>query len=345
MELKKSCAVEERYINFYQQERERLNYIWMLQKKKIEDTNSDFLNITREKEDLSEQHMIEKKLYMQRIKYTMLKQQDENVELIKQAEISLKQLEDMHRVKEKDFKYDKRSLSRMKKEQEVLQNDFIHALQKENIKKIHDLKNEYEQRENQLRSFYRERMKELRNNMEEKRKKQIQDINAKKLKEIKNETEEHAKFFNNMKNYYADLNKKNLTRLKTLAKDFGRELKERVRLKGKKANKMMQKKKIEEPLKKLKETIIEKTEEADICKKNNDKLHKINEEYKRLMKELLDFEYKYEVTLQKVSFLEKEKDSYMNKYKGELHSVEQKAGLRVLLINLESHTGEKIGEC
>ena len=85
----------------------------------------------------------------------MLKEQDENVELQKDAQISLKQFEDMHRVKEKDFKYDVRSLSQMLKEQEVLQNDFINALQKDNVKDIHELKMDYELKECQLRGFYR----------------------------------------------------------------------------------------------------------------------------------------------------------------------------------------------
>jgi len=55
------------------------------------------------------------------------------------------------------------------------------------------------------------------------------------------------------------------------------------------------------------------------------------------MKELLDFEYKYEVTLQNISYLEKELNTLRNNYKGKLNEVEQKAGLRVkiaIYINL-----------
>ncbi len=140
-ELQKTAEEEERQINYFQQERERINYIWMLQKKKIEEAQAEQINKEREKEDLEEKHKIENKLYMQRIKYQMLKQQDENVELQKEAEIALKQQEDINRHKERDFKYDFRSLSKQEKEQEVLQNDFIYALEKDQIKAIHELKN------------------------------------------------------------------------------------------------------------------------------------------------------------------------------------------------------------
>lgn len=328
-ELKKACEEEERYINQYQQERERINLIWMNQKKRIEETKAELINIEREKEDVEEHHKIIRKLYQQKIRYIILKQQDENVEIMKNAEIALKQLEDSHRVKEKDFKYDKRSLSRLLKEQGVLQMDFIHALKKENVKKIHDLKNEYELREIQIRNYFRERMKEINYNMEEKRKKTIQEITDKKLKEIKNVTEEHANTFNNMKNYYSDLNKKNLARLKNLAKSYWDEVKNQDILKGKKTKKLAEKKEIEEPLMKLNKEIHLNTIKEAECIKNHLELKRLKEEYQQMMKDLLDSEFKLEVTLQKISYLDKEKDNYMQKYKDNLHVVEQKAGLRV----------------
>jgi hypothetical protein len=254
-DLKKAVEAEERSSNMFQQERVRLNYIMMLQKKKNEESKAELLNKQREKEDLEEKHKIELKLYMQKIKYSMLKHQDENLESQLVAETTLKQLEDMHRVKEKDFKYDIRSLSNMKKEQEVLQNDFIIALEKESIKNLHQLKNDYELKESQLRRFYREKMKEIVYNNEEKRKKIISDITAKKAKEIKALTEEHANTFNNMKNYYSELNKKNLNNLKNLANQFTVELDRQKNLKNKKLNRLNQKRKIEEPLNRLKDEI------------------------------------------------------------------------------------------
>lgn len=337
-ELKKAVDAEERNTNFFQQERERINYIWMLNKKKVEEAQAELVNKQREKEDLEEKHKIEKKLYYQKIKYLMLKQQDENVELQKEAEIALKQFEDAHRIKEKDFKYDIRSLSKTKKEQEVLQNDFIHALEKDSIKSIHQLKGEYELRESQLRKFYREKMKEMQNNAEEKRRKIIEDITMKKAKEIKRVTEDHAQAFNNAKNYYSELNKKNLNNLKNLATLFSAELQKQGNLKSRKLYRLSQKKKIEDPLNKLKEEILILIEKEKKCQENFKDLKGKNEDYGSniifnyigLIKELLDLEYKYEVTLQKISYLEKEKDNFMSKYKQSLHDVEQKAGLRVI---------------
>jgi len=59
-----------------------------------------------------------------------------------------------------------------------------------------------------------------------------------------------------------------------------------------------------------------------------------------LIKELLADEYKYEVTLQKLAYLEKEKGNFTEKYKENLHLVEQKAGLRNLILEKKLETIE-----
>ena len=331
-ELDKELEEEQRNLNFYEQERERVNYIWMTQKRKIEDLQADLLDKQKEREDLEAKNQIERKLYYQKIKYVMLKEQDENVELQKDAEIALKQHEDMHRVKEKDYKYDVRSLSQMKKEQEVLQNDFINALQKDNIKDIHELKMDYELKECQLRGFYREKMKEMRNNATEQRNKTIEEITEKKGREIKKLTEQHAQEFGKMKNYYSDLNNKNLNKLKSLADDLKSAVKTQNDLKNAKNSKINQKNKTEIPYRRIIEENKQLLEKEAKCKENFGMLKNQNKDYKKLIKQLLDEEYKYEVTFQKVTYLDKEHSHYVDKYKNSLHKVEQESGLKNLIL-------------
>ena len=330
--LEEELEEENRNTNFYEQERERVNYIWMTQKRKIEDLQAELLDKQKEREDLEAKNRIEAKLYYQRIKYIMLKEQDENVELQKDAQISLKQFEDMHRVKEKDFKYDVRSLSQMLKEQEVLQNDFINALQKDNVKDIHELKMDYELKECQLRGFYREKMKEMRNNATEQRNKTIEEITEKKGREIKKLTEQHANDFSKMKNYYSDLNNKNLNKLKSLAEDLKRVYKQQTALKNAKNKKINQKNRTEVPYKRIIEENKRLLEKEAKCKENFSLLRTQNNDYKKLIKQLLDQEYKYEVTFQKVTYLDKEHTHYVNLYKNSLHKVEQESGLKNLIL-------------
>jgi len=251
----------------------------MIQKKNIEELHSDLVNKQIEKDDLVEKNKIEKKLFYQRIKYQMFSQQDENFELQKNAEVALKQTEDTNRVKERDFKYDLRSLSKTHKEQEVLQNDFMNALKKDSIKAIHELKSEYELKEYQIRRFFREKMKEMKTNATEKRNKKLEEITNKKAKEIKRITDDHANAFGNMKNYYSDLNKKNLNNLKNIAAHYNKQLNRQEILRKKKLNRLQQKNKIEVPLEKLRVKIKELLQEEQLCLENYNDLTGKNQEH------------------------------------------------------------------
>ena len=109
------------------------------------------------------------------------------------------------------------------------------------------MKLDFELKEEQIRRFYGLKIKELKNNMEEKQKKEINFVTEKKQKRIKMLTDEHATYFNNMKNYYAELNKKNLNQLKILAKNTSNALNEQNGLRNTKVTRLAKKKKIEEP--------------------------------------------------------------------------------------------------
>jgi growth arrest-specific protein 8 len=61
--LRKILTDEEKLLSFYQQEREKINYNWIIAKKELEDRRSDFINKEREIQDLQENHFMTINLY------------------------------------------------------------------------------------------------------------------------------------------------------------------------------------------------------------------------------------------------------------------------------------------
>jgi hypothetical protein len=135
-----------------------------------------------------------------------------------------------------------------------------------------------------------------------------------------------------MKNYYSDLNNKNLNKLKSLADDLKRAYELQKNLKNAKNIKINLKNKIEIPYKRLIEENKRLLEKEAKCKENFNLLRNQNKDYKKLIKQLLNQEYKYEVTFKKVTYLDKEHNDYVDKYKNSLHKVEQESGLKNLIL-------------
>lgn len=123
-ELKSFIQKEEELIAFFQQDREKLNYSWIISKKDLDDQKSELLNKDREIQDAKENHIMSINLYNQRflpktrslfyfifrIRHLLFQNQDQQSELRKEVEITLKQLEDEHRTKERELKTDNRAL-------------------------------------------------------------------------------------------------------------------------------------------------------------------------------------------------------------------------------------------
>merc|ERR1719271_203571 len=175
-DLREHCEQEEKSYNEFLQEREKINYFWIVEKKTLMEKQAELRNKERELQDLEERQQIELKMFQQQLKHLRYHQQDEVVELKTDAELALKLQEDHHRVTECEIKKDKRALRVEMKESEVAQEDFIRMLKLEQDQKILDLRQEFDRKARDMQQKYGLKMKTIREDMEKARKKQIQKI-------------------------------------------------------------------------------------------------------------------------------------------------------------------------
>ena len=93
--LHKLTKKEEHDFNEFQQQREKLNYFWIVEKKKLEDKRVELRNKDRELQDLEEKHQVEIKIYKQRLKHLLYEHQNEITRKKTEAEEALKMAKEM----------------------------------------------------------------------------------------------------------------------------------------------------------------------------------------------------------------------------------------------------------
>ena len=103
-ELEKKIMMEDQLAYMYNDERIRISYFWMVGKKELEDKEAELRNRERESQDLKEKHQIEVKIYMQRLMHLMFQNTDQLTELKKEAQVTLRNSEDGHRIVERELK-------------------------------------------------------------------------------------------------------------------------------------------------------------------------------------------------------------------------------------------------
>lgn len=158
---------------------------------------------------------------LRRIKHLLFQNQGQQSELRKDVEITLKQLEEQHRIKERELKTDVRSLHVNVKQQELSNEDYKFALKAEHDRKRTELRQDFELQVSDLKKKYDEKIKNLRKEMEEYRMQTIKNLEQKKEEKIKRLVNEHTKKYSDIKTYYTEITATNLDLIKQLRHEIG----------------------------------------------------------------------------------------------------------------------------
>ena len=165
-QMRKFISDEEKLTGQLMDERLRINYFWLISKKELEDKQAELRNKERELQDIQEKHQIEIKIYKQRCKHLIFQNLDQLTELKKEAQITLKNIEDENRINERELKQDLRSLKVSKKEQEVRHQEYLNALTRDKNKQQTKLRQDFERISNEIHLKYKNKMTNLRLEME-----------------------------------------------------------------------------------------------------------------------------------------------------------------------------------
>jgi len=330
--LRDLCEREEReYVNFVM-EREKIQYFWIVEKKHLNEKMADLRNKQRECQDLEERQQIELKMFQQQLKHLRYHQLDEIVEAKTSGEVALKLQEDHHRVTESEIRKDKRALKIEHKEAEVAQDDFMRMLKLEQDQKILELRKEFDRRARDMQQKYKQRMKKIRDDMEKQQKRQIQRIEDIKNAQIQRVMQKNQKDLLEIKVYYTEITNSNLDTIRRLKDEHGL-IKRDENDTGKKMYDLEQKnKQLKEPLKRANQDVDRLKGELVAYEEDKQKLAVVKENIRQLETNLHRMEFQHEILKQQLETVGSERDELYEKFQHAIYDVQQKSGLKNLIL-------------
>ncbi len=342
--LHKLTKKEESDFNEFQQQREKLNYFWIVEKKKLEDKRVELRNKERELQDLEEKHQVEIKIYKQRLKHLLYEQQNELTHKKTEAEKALKMAQDDDRENEIDIKDDRRLLNIQLKELEFTHEEYIRSLKREQDSKVTFLRHEFERRASEITKNYDMRMKKTREQLDRKRKDEIKSIEDRKHVMIDFLMNEHQKAFMDIKNYYNDITHNNLDLIKSLKEEVkdleAEERKDQLKL----YEKMSENKKLSAPLKKMQEDVISLRQQLEEYKNEKQEMKKVKANLLIVEGNQNQLLWEQETLLLRLDELKKEKNELEYQLKSSIYEVKQKASFRGMLLEKKLNALSKIQE-
>lgn len=323
---------EEVQFNEFQQQKEKLNYFWIVSKKLLEDKRSELRNKERELQDLEERHQVEVKVYKQRVKHLLFEHQNETTHAKTEAQVALKLAQDDHRESEAQLKKDRRGLKLELKELELSHEDYLKSLKQEQDQAITMLRLEFERKAKELQSRYDTKMRTVRSELEAQRKADIQRIEDRKGAHIASLMQAHEKAFAEIKNYYSDITHSNLDLIKSLKEEVADMKKQEASDEKLMFEIAQENKRIGEPLKRAMADVKRLQKARDEYRADVETLKKVKAKLLVGGERLRALQWEHEVLQQRTARAEKERDRLYEQFQRAVYDVQQKTGFKNLLL-------------
>ena len=179
---------------------------------------------------------------------------------------------------------------------------------------------------------YQERYSDLRAELGLRARTEVSHVEERKNDQIDHIKKSHEKAFNEIKNYYNDITLNNLAMIATLKE----EIKERdvkiERSEKQVATVQAENKKLAEPLKKAKEELYRLKGMLGNHEKDKNALITTKAKIKVINKELEEIRWEHEVLQQKYNQVSKERDEIQERFSTAILEIQQKAGLKYMLL-------------
>mmetsp|Transcript_16731 Transcript_16731/g.33371 ORF Transcript_16731/g.33371 Transcript_16731/m.33371 type:complete len:464 (-) Transcript_16731:85-1476(-) len=331
-EFAKQTKKEDAAFNEFQQQKEKVSYFWIIEKKRLEDKKAELRNKDRELQDLEEKHQVIIKIYKQRVKHLLFEHQDEITRSKTDAEIALKLIQDENRAREAELKVDKRGLNLDKKEVELSHGDYLKSLKQEQDRNITLLRQEFERKSSELHKNYDKRMKTVRERLERRRKEETSSIDERKNAHIMKLRKDHEQAFSEIKNYYNDITHNNLDLIKSL-KDEVAEMKKKEQADEQKMNEIYnENRRMSEPLKKAQKDVESLNVELAKYKKEKEDLKRTKARLLMVEDQFQNLKWQHQVLQQRYRAVDSERSELQEKFTSTIYEAQQKSGFRNLIL-------------
>ncbi|KAG5192937.1 component of dynein regulatory complex [Tribonema minus] len=328
----KQTVKEDRDFNEFQQQREKLNYFWIVEKKGVEDRKAELRNKEREAQDLEERHGVEVKIYKQRVKHLLYEHQDGVTHGKTDVEVALRLAQEDHASAELELKADRAALSAQLKEMELSHQQCLVSLKHGLDRNVTDLRAEFERKASEVHKNFERRMKVVRERLEARRKGETAAIEERKNAHIERLMKAHERAFADIKAYYNDITHNNLDLIKSLKEEVA-EMRRREQADERQMFAVAQEnRRMSEPLRRARGDVDRLRLELERYAAEREDLRQAKAHLLVCESRLTALRWEMEVLTQRSAAAAEERDELRERLSGTVCEARRRAGFRNLLL-------------
>ncbi|CAH8577845.1 unnamed protein product [Heterobilharzia americana] len=318
--LREELEREREERNYFQLERDKVNTFWEISKQQLEDRSSELRNKEREMEESEERHQLELKVYKQKVKHLLYEHQNHISELKADSATAIRINQEENAQVQGLLRQDQENLKVKLRETQFSSEENVRTLKKKHENEMHEIRKDFERKMEEQKRIYVKNTKELRERLDLQRKNELHETEERKNNHINALMRSHEKSYAEMKNYYNDITLNNLALINTLKEQLEERKKNEERLERRATEIAAENRRLVEPLNKARE------------ENNEMKRQMTNYERIRLYLKKKHIEWKYDILEQRFKQIETERDDLYAKFVLAIQEVQQKCGLKNILL-------------
>ncbi|KAM9314471.1 dynein regulatory complex subunit 4 [Pholidichthys leucotaenia] len=318
--------------SYFQLERDKIHSYWEVSQRRLEEVQAELRNRRREKEEADERHRVEITVYKQKLKHVLLEHHDASTEVKTVAVATRHQTETDEMRSEFGLRGDVGGLRADVRESTVQGENFIKELKLKHQVELMELNNKYERRIREQEVKYAERMMSLVEEEESRRRSQISELEERMRSRVKELKEEQDRDLRRVEEVCSGALKKKISDLKSLKEELEETRQKEARTQRRLLAARQENSQLKEELKEEQSRLPRLEEQLEEHRRNQRKQKAARAELELVKRQIRDLSLENELLLQNCEKVERERDELLRRQRDELLDVQQRRGLKEMLL-------------
>ncbi|XP_078052904.1 growth arrest specific protein 8 [Augochlora pura] len=318
--------------NYFQLERDKLRTFWEITRHQLEEAQATIRNTEREKEEITDTHEAELKLYKQKVKHLIYEHQTNLSETKADHMVALKLAQDDYVAQENELYKDKKDLKKTIKEQDLAHLNEIRALKLQNAEEIDKITKQFETEAAEMEQKYEQKLANQYESLTLKHRMEITEVEERKNIQINNLIKNHETAFSEMKTYFNDITLNNLSLIKSMKDQMEVMRNNEERMKKQVRELTAENKKYSSDLKNLENSVAQLTHQLQNYEKDKQALISTKKRLAIVQKDFENLRWENEVLELRFDKCQSERDELQSRFVSSILELQQKTGLKNVLL-------------
>lgn len=203
--------------NYFQAERDKVNGMWDITKKELENEQFSLQNAESELEELEREHQVEMKVYQQKVRHLLYDQKVTLKQLRDESDAALRQAEAAHTQRMHQLEVERQQrMTGMQSAREAQESRIVDQRDGHQYMLTVTKRRNHDKELARLQASYEAKLSTLREDLELRRRAEVQDAEERYHLHINHLIQQHEDKFNEMKAYYNHITHNNLEIIQSL---------------------------------------------------------------------------------------------------------------------------------